>query len=51
MNVNYYIVNMEFKCNYFSHGTKCAGVALAAMNTVCAVGSAYEASLAGKLRL
>jgi len=36
-----------FRSQCFSHGTMCAGVALASMNTVCGVGSAYEASLAG----
>jgi len=36
-------------CVFDSHGTKCAGVALASNNRVCAVGSAYEASLAGRI--
>jgi len=39
----------QSNCVFDSHGTKCAGVALASNNRVCAVGSAYEASLAGRI--
>lgn len=32
---------------YFRHGTSCAGVAAADKNTLCVIGTAYGATLAG----
>ena len=42
----------NFFLNFFSsHGTRCAGAAAAnANNSVCGVGIAYEADIAGKIK-